>query len=125
MSLIIRKPGILTTVQDLGRFGGRRFGVNPSGVMDVAATRIINVLLGNEESAPVLEMHFPAAEIEFADDTAFATGGADFGAEVNGASVANWRVTQASKGDVLRFTKRLRGNRAYLAVAGGVGATNG
>jgi antagonist of KipI len=120
MSLIIRKPGILTTVQDLGRFGARSFGVNTSGVMDTAATRVINVLLGNDESDAVLEMHFPAPEIEFDDDTAFAIGGAEFGAELNGAGVANWHITQAAKGDVLKFKKKLGGNRASLAVGGGL-----
>ena len=120
MALIIRKPGILTTLQDLGRTGARRFGVNPSGVMDVAAARVTNVLLGNDESVAVLEMHFPAAEIEFDDDTAFAIGGAEFSAELNGTSVANRTLTQATKGDVLRFTKKLNGNRAYLGVGGGL-----
>ena len=120
MALIIRKPGILTTLQDLGRFGARRFGVNPSGVMDVAATRVVNTLLGNAESAAVLELHFPAAELEFDDDAVFAIGGAEFGAELNGTSVANWTIVQATKGDVLRFTKKLSGSRAYLAVAGGL-----
>src|SRR5262245_29839156 len=120
MALIVRKPGILTTVQDLGRVGARRFGVNPSGVMDVAAARVTNVLLGNDESAAVLETHFPAAEIEFDDDTVFAIGGAEFGAELNGTMVANWKTEQAAKGDVLRFKKRLSGNRAYVAVAGGL-----
>ena len=80
MSLFIRKPGILTTVQNLGRFGSRRLGVNTNGPMDAAAVRAINTALGNDENAGVLELHFPAAEIEFDCDTAFCIGGADFGA---------------------------------------------
>ena len=82
MALLIRKPGILTTVQDLGRVGARRFGVNPAGVMDRTAARIANILVGNEETAAVLECHFPAAEIEFDADSAFAITGGDFGAEL-------------------------------------------
>ena len=62
MSLLVTKEGMLTTVQDLGRYGRRSFGVNPSGVMDRTATRLLNLLLGNNENAPVLEMHFPAGE---------------------------------------------------------------
>ena len=55
MSLVCLKSGLLTTVQDLGRNGFRRFGINPAGAMDTAAVRLINLLLGNDENAPVLE----------------------------------------------------------------------
>ena len=122
MSLNIRKPGILTTVQDLGRYGGQRFGINSNGVMDTAAARLINAALGNDESDAVLEMHFPAAVIEFEADTTIAIGGADFGAEINGEPVRNWTVHQIGKGAVLSFTNRSSGNRAYLALCGGVQA---
>ncbi|MDM7923912.1 MAG: biotin-dependent carboxyltransferase family protein [Pyrinomonadaceae bacterium] len=120
MSLIIRKPGILSTVQDLGRFGMRRFGINPGGAMDPAAVRLINSLLGNDENAAVLEMHFPAAEIEFDAATSFAIGGANFAAELDGRPVSNWFVHEAGAGSTLRFTSKVKGNRTYLAVAGGI-----
>lgn len=122
MSLIISKPGILTTVQDLGRTGGRRFGINPGGPMDTAAARVVNILLENNQDAPVLEMYFPAAEIEFADETAFAIGGADFDASLDGVPLRNWSTGIAKKGGVLRFRKKQSGNIAYLAVAGGLRA---
>ena len=122
MSVLIRNPGILTTVQDLGRTGFRRFGINPNGVMDTAAARTINIALGNDENAAVLEMHFPASEIEFEDDTTFALGGADFGAEVDGKPVSNWGTTVAEKGSILKFRGKVNGNRAYLAVKGGFDA---
>jgi antagonist of KipI len=60
MSLLVLKSGILTTFQDSGRAGFRRFGINPGGAMDRAAARLINILLGNDENETVLEMHFPA-----------------------------------------------------------------
>src|SRR5687767_15742340 len=101
MSLIIRKPGILTTVQDLGRFGSRKFGINPNGPMDTAAVRMINAALGNDENAAVLEMHFPAAEIEFSDDTAFCIGGGDFTPRLDGTTVGNWTVLTARKSQIL------------------------
>ena len=119
MSLIFKKPGILTTVQDLGRTGARRFGINPNGAMDTAAARLINVILRNDESEAVLEMYFPAPEIEFDADTMFAIGGADFGAKVDGVPTPNWSTAFVSKGDVLKFEKKISGNRAYLAVTGG------
>ena len=120
MSFRITKPGILTTVQDLGRYGGQRFGINSNGVMDTAAARLINAALGNDDFDAVLEMHFPAPVIEFGNDTTIAIGGADFDAEIDGVHVRNWSVHAIVKGAVLSFTNRSSGNRAYLAVRGGV-----
>jgi antagonist of KipI len=120
MSLIIRKPGILTTVQDFGRFGARRLGINPNGPMDSAAVRTINISLGNPENAAVLEMHFPAAEIEFTCDTAICVGGAEFGATLDDEPMKNWQSVTALHGSVLRFNKRFSGHRCYLALRGGL-----
>jgi len=120
MGLIIKKPGILTTIQDLGRTGAQKFGLNPAGVMDRAAARTLNVLLGNAESDAVLEMHFPACVIEFETDVMIAIGGADFGAQLNGEPLRNWSSMLAEKGATLSFAKRSSGNRAYVAVSGGL-----
>ncbi len=121
MSLIFRKPGILTTVQDTGRTGARRFGINPNGAMDSTAQRLVNIIIGNDESEGVLEMHFPAPEIEFDSDAMIAIGGADFGAKVNGESISNWSTAYVPRGGVLTFENKISGNRAYLAVRGGFG----
>lgn len=120
MTILIRKPGIFTTVQDLGRSGYRSLGVNPGGAMDRTAVRLINCLLGNDENAAVFEMHFPAAEIVFDSAATFAIGGANFGAELDGRSIKNWRCISAKAGSTLRFCDRIKGNRTYLAVAGGL-----
>lgn len=119
MTIHIRKPGIFTTVQNLGRHGHRSLGVNPGGAMDRAAVRLINALLGNEEDAAVLEMHFPATEIVFESATHFALGGANFGADLDGNEVKNWRSVRAEAGSILKFRERIKGNRGYVAVAGG------
>ena len=120
MSLIIRKPGILTTVQDLGRYGARRFGVNPGGVMDTAAARVANILLGNDAGAAVLETHFPAAEIEFEVDTGVAIAGADFDARLGETAIQNWTSFKAPAGSILKFAGKRSGSRAYVAVSGGL-----
>lgn len=120
MSLLIKKPGILSTIQDLGRVGSRHLGINPGGVMDRASARALNIVLGNQQTSAVLETHFPAAEVQFESETFFAIGGADFGAELDGEPVQNWGTTTAAEGSVLRFKKRLSGQRAYLAVKGGI-----
>ncbi len=119
MSLLVQKPGILTTVQDLGRTGFRRFGVNPGGAMDRAAARLINILLGNHDNEALIEMHFPSAELHFEANAIFAVGGGDFSPELDGETIENWRPITAKKGNVLRFDGKESGNRAYLAVAGG------
>lgn len=119
MSVYIKKAGILTTVQDLGRNGFRSFGINPNGAMDKRAVRLINILLGNAETEAVVEMHFPAPVLEFAEETVFALGGANFGARLNNKHIENWRLHFAEKGSVLEFTEKKSGNRAYLSVEGG------
>ncbi len=119
MTLRIVKPGMLTTVQDLGRFGYQRFGVNPNGAMDRAAARIANLLVGNQENAAVIETHFPAFEAVFERETVAAIAGADFSAEIDGIPIAAWSTVHAREGSTLRFRAKTLGNRAYLAVQGG------
>jgi antagonist of KipI len=120
MSLTIVKSGILTTVQDLGRSGWRRFGINPNGPMDPAAARIANLIVANDENAALIEMHFPAAEIRFDSAVTFAICGGDLGAQLDGVSVGNWRSFRAAKGSTLEFTGKRAGEKSYLAVRGGL-----
>jgi antagonist of KipI len=125
MTLRIEKEGLFTSIQDLGRFGGQRFGVNPRGAMDPTAARIINLLLGNDENESVLEFHFPGPEIVFGKECIFALGGADFAAELDSEPIRNWRAYTASASSVLRFSRKVFGNRCYLAINGGLRTTGG
>jgi antagonist of KipI len=119
MSLLIHKEGVLTTVQDLGRWGFRDLGINPSGVMDPTATRLINILLGNAEDDAVLEFHFPAGTVVFEKSALFALGGAEFDARLNGAKIENWRPYFAEGDAEIKFSGKKSGARAYLSVCGG------
>ncbi len=119
MSILVKKSGVLSTVQDLGRTGFRRFGINPNGAMDKSAVRLINILLGNDEAEAVLEMHFPAPEITFEESTLIALGGADFGAKIDNKLIESWRPFFVEKNQILSFTKKIFGNRAYLSIEGG------
>lgn len=119
MSIFIKQSGILTTLQDLGRSGFQRFGINPNGAMDRQAVRLLNILLGNDETEAVLEMHFPAPVLEFETEAIIALGGADFGAKINDKPIENWRPFYVEKGSGLSFEQKKYGNRSYLAVKGG------
>lgn len=119
MSIVFTKEPVLTTVQDLGRGGFQKLGINPNGAMDRTAARVANILVGNNESKAVLEMHFPAGEIRFEKAAVFALCGADLGAELDGEAVDNWNSRAAAEGAVLRFMSRSNGVRTYLAVGGG------
>jgi len=120
MSILIEKGGVLSTIQDLGRTGFRRFGINPNGAMDKTAVRLINISIGNDDAEAVLEMHFPAPVLRFEELAVVALGGADFGATLDGEAVENWRPFYARKNQILRFTGKVFGNRVYLAVKGGI-----
>jgi antagonist of KipI len=109
----------LTTLQDLGRVGFGRFGINPSGAIDKTATRLINILLGNDENEAVLEIHFPAPVLQFDEPGTITLGGADFAAHLNEKPIENWRPVRVEKGSVLEFKQRNFGARIYLNVRGG------
>jgi len=119
MSILFQKAGLLSTVQDLGRMGFRRLGINSNGAMDARAARLINVLLGNDETEAILEMHFPAPRILFEEAAIISLGGADFGAKINDESIENWRPYFVDKNQTLNFTKKFAGNRAYLSTKNG------
>ncbi len=119
MSIVFSTNSLLTTIQDLGRNGFRRLGFNPTGAMDKTAAHLINILLGNNETEAVLEMHFPAPKLTFEEDAVIALGGANFGARINGKEIENWRPIFIEKGSTLSFAQKIFGNRIYLVVKGG------
>ena len=112
-------PGLLTTIQDLGRFGYESQGVPTSGAMDEFAFRIANILVGNEENAPCLEITLIAPTLEVLRDTMIAVTGAEIQPLVNGFPRPCWSSFPVKKGDIISFSPMKSGCRAYLAVAGG------
>lgn len=120
MTLKILRPGLLTTVQDLGRYGYQKFGVIVSGAMDPFAHRVVNLLVGNSENEATLEMTLMGSEIEFEEDALIAIGGGHLSPAINGKTIPNWKAVFVRKGSILRFGACRTGCRAYLAVAGGI-----
>ena len=114
------KPGLLTTVQDQGRWGYQCYGVAVTGAMDAFALASANLLVGNPEGAAGLEMTLLGPTLRFHRETNFALAGADLGPRLNGEPISNWTCHLAQPGAVLDFAGRKSGIRAYLAISGGV-----
>lgn len=114
------KPGMLTLIQDLGRYGYQQFGVPVAGAMDQFAAAVANLLVGNDRSDAVLEMMMMGPELKLNFDGQIALTGADLGPKINGAPVAAWQTLAVSSGDVLSFAGLKSGLRGYLAVRGGI-----
>ena len=116
----ILRPGLLTTVQDLGRNGHQQDGVSVGGAMDAPALRIANLLVGNPEGAAGLEITLLGPTIEFTRDTLIAITGAHLTPTIDQQPVPDARPVLVRTGAALAFGECKAGCRAYLAVAGGV-----
>jgi biotin-dependent carboxylase-like uncharacterized protein len=120
MGIKVVKPGLSTTVQDLGRPGYYHIGIPISGGMDRFALRAANWLVGNREDAAVLEATFLGPELEFRSDATVAVTGAELPPKVDGQSRATWTSFKVRKGQTLAFDYLKAGARAYIAISGGV-----
>ena len=118
MSLTFLKPGLQTSIQDLGRCGKMHFGINQSGAMDFLSLKLANWLVGNPLNSPCLEIALVGPTIKFKASTSIAICGAEFDIYHNGDLVFNDETIQICKGDILEFDKLRSGARAYLAIAG-------
>jgi antagonist of KipI len=119
MSFSIIKPGLLDTIQDLGRKGYGNWGIGPGGVMDSYAARVANLLVGNGEAQAVLEIHFPGPQILFEQNTLISITGADFSPMVNDESIPRWQPVVIRKNTILHFPSLVQGGRCYISVHGG------
>ena len=115
MTIHVLRPGLLMTVQDLGRHGHQHVGLCPGGAMDPIALVIANALVGNEQGAAALEITVLGPDLQFDRDTLVALVGADFEADI-----ALNRPVLVAGGSRLSISRAARGARAYLAVAGGI-----
>jgi biotin-dependent carboxylase-like uncharacterized protein len=119
-TLFVVEPGLLTTVQDLGRVGYQRVGVPPSGPMDRAAFMVANRLVGNPAGAAALECTIKGPRLEVRQAATIGVAGAPMGFTINGQEAPSWTALRVRPGDVLAFQMASAGCRAYLAVAGGI-----
>jgi antagonist of KipI len=120
--LLVEKPGLFTTVQDLGRLHAIASGVQPGGAMDRFAHSAANLLVGNDRSAATLECTLRGPHLVAERSCLIAITGADLDPSVNGREAPMWTGVFLRAGDELTFARRRNGARAYIAVAGGVAA---
>lgn len=119
-AILVRAPGLFTTVQDLGREGFGPIGVSPSGAADPVSLRVGNKLVGNSEDAAALEMTLVGGEFTFEDAATVAVSGGDFEPSSNNIPLPMWTSIEIKKGQTVTFGGSRTGARAYLCVHGGI-----
>ena len=107
-------PGLMTTVQDLGRPGYRACGVTPGGAVDPIAAAMANHLVGNPPQAALLELTLSGATLQFEQDSLVALTGGTF------PGLAGWRPVHVAAGSTIALGHASHGCRGYLAIAGGL-----
>lgn len=119
MGIKVLKAGLLTTIQDAGRYGYRKDGIIVAGAMDVHALKLGNLLVGNTGGEAGIECTLMGPLLIFEEDQLMAITGADLSAEVDGIPVPMWRPVYVHKGAVLSFGQARSGCRTYLTIHGG------
>lgn len=116
----VLEPGLLTTVQDLGRWGYQHDGMVVAGAMDTLSLQIANILVGNARNTGCLEITLLGPKLEFLTDTVIAITGADLAPRLNGRQIKGWAAHFVNSGSILEFSGLRSGCRAYLAISGGL-----
>ena len=120
MSITVLNPGLLTTVQDMGRVGYQQFGVSVSGVMDPRSAAIANILAGNQEGEAVLECTMMGPHLQFDRANTIAITGGDLMPTLDGQPIPAYRAISVQAGQVLRFQAPKTGCRCFIAFTGGL-----
>ena len=118
-NFIVKQPGLLTLVQDRGRFGAHNLGLTNGGPLDPLAFDWANRLLANDSNATCLEISFGGLTLQSNVDSHIAITGAEVACKINGNHIEQWRTHPIKQDDVLEFGYATAGVRAYLAVSGG------
>ena len=113
------RPGLFTTLQDLGRFGYRSMGVPVSGPMDSSSAVIANELLNNHPNSALIEMAYLGASLLFHHSATIAFLGATCEVKLNDEVIENQVVIRVEAGSILSFDAMKHGNFLYLAIVGG------
>lgn len=117
--LTVLDPGVLSLVQDTGRYGVGQLGLSQGGPVDCHAFAWANYLLNNPANTPLVEITMGQARFRADHAMSIAITGADMQPCINGQRVGMWQTLTLNGGDELRLRYARRGLRAYLAVCGG------
>ncbi len=121
MRLEIKSPGMLTTVQDLGRWGHQAIGMPVAGAMDPMALKRGNLMVKNPLNAAALEITVMGPSLTVHGSGLIVLTGADLGMAINGVPSKPWRTYSVQGGDGISFSgMKGQGCRGYLCVSGGI-----
>ncbi len=111
----ILQPGLLTTVQDDGRWGYQKYGMPVAGAMDQLSLNIANLLVGNDPNEAVLEATMMGPRIKFNTEEIISITGANMDPKVNDRKIPMWQSIKLAPGDILSFGASKDGLRTYIA----------
>jgi len=119
MGVVVKKAGICTTIQDLGRIGYQGSGFSPSGVMDHRACTLANLLVENDPNTCVIEFALIGPTLRFTTNTIIAITGGDFSPLLGGKPVPMYKAIMVHRGSVLSFGAPRTGCYGYISIGGG------
>lgn len=119
MGITVIKPGLLGSIQDLGRYGYGSLGINSSGAMDRYAARVANLLVGNQQQEAVMELHFPGPQLLIEQNAFISITGGHFSPTLNDEPLPLWQPLLIRKNTILHFPGLRYGARCYIAIHGG------
>jgi antagonist of KipI len=120
MSVIVERAGFLTSVQDLGRTGFRKFGISLGGALDTFGLRVANLLVGNDEGSAGLEITMGGLQLRFEDERLIAWCGGEFDVHVGSTPLPAGHAGLVSAGEKLKFGAPKVGCRSWLSISGGI-----
>lgn len=119
MNITVLSPGLLTTIQDNGRYGYQKYGVIVSGSMDIYSMQLANIVVGNCKNEGVLEITMMGPSLKISGGNLISIMGADLSPTIDGEKIPLGRPIYLNKDSILKFGRCVYGCRCYLSVAGG------
>lgn len=119
-SIQILNPGILSLIQDAGRYGQHSVGLTTGGPMDPLAFKWANRLVGNDDNTSAIETTIGGLKFKVKGDIQLAVTGAEVAVSVNGKPRPQWQTLNLSTHDELELGYATQGCRIYVAFASGL-----
>ena len=124
MSITILKPGVQTTIQDIGRYGYSHFGISSSGAADLFSFRLGNIIVGYTEELAGIEMTLLGGDFKFNSDAVIAITGSPFNLSLDSQEIPYNQSIYVKKNQILSVGITKGGARSYLLVKGGIKTEN-